>query len=69
MNRQCELCGVVSHDVLARLAWYRDAGVATRWRCADDAACQARLEATGEAWPLLTAAQARREFAVPRREP
>jgi hypothetical protein len=63
----CELCGVLSRDVLVRLAWYRDAGVATVWRCVDDAACRARLEAAGEDWPLLTVEQARRELS--RREP
>ena len=56
----CELCGVESRDVRSGLACYSDDGRFERIdRCSDHQACRDRVEASGEAWPLVDITQKR----------
>lgn len=57
---RCELCGVESHEVRVELVEWTAAiqqafGLPT-WdkalRCRDHQACRARMEATGQPWPI-----------------
>jgi hypothetical protein len=54
----CLLCGIQDADVRPGLAWFEPAlasgAVQSIHRCRDVDACRARLEATGETWPLIS---------------
>jgi hypothetical protein len=54
--RTCELCGHEGLDVRPGIGRYTDHRqtliVDTVIRCKDSAACRARVEAAGNAWPL-----------------
>jgi hypothetical protein len=66
----CELCGDAT-DVQVGLAYYKtEVGYRPIDRCRDHTACQARVEARGEEWPLENAEQARLRALIERgREP
>ena len=53
----CDLCNTVSLDVRPGVAEYPD-GYRFVQRCADHDACQERVRAAGEDWPLVEKAPA-----------
>lgn len=64
--KTCELCGTRDVGVSTFLAWFVDGGVKPIDRCRDHDACRARVEGSGEEWPLETADEARSRVAVER---
>jgi hypothetical protein len=63
----CLLCGVTDPDVRVSIVAWRQPIGGKRYeavpRCPDHAACQSRLEAQGDAWPLARTADDREEVA------
>lgn len=53
----CDLCGTPSLDVRPGVAEYPD-GYRFVQRCADHDACEERVRAAGEDWPLVEKAPA-----------
>ena len=51
----CDICGDRSLDVRAGLVAWRDLAqpYANVDRCSDVAACKARVQASGEPWPVI----------------
>lgn len=64
--RDCALCGLRAPEptVAMGLVWWRaDNSVDAYPRCRDRVACRERVEAKGEAWPVLDNGQSSRRTA------